>query len=237
VADGEADRDWGNTMNASPLLGGPEAPLAAGPRPDSPAPPAPAAREDAAQKYFRYRGWIPVPLYASLLLLRPWPAHRVASLAAGVAVLLAGCALRLWAVRYIGKSARTRTEKTRPIIQTGPYAAIRNPLYASNLIIATGFAVGLGLGPSVPILVVLLAAHYHVVVLCEERGLVRRHGETYDAYRSLVPRWLPVRWNPGILAATPFTLGEALWRERSGILGILVGLAALAAKAWWDCRG
>ncbi len=195
----------------------------------------PGQPQNFRQWYFRMRGYTLLPFYLAVLAIPVQFRDPRWKLwwAVGGAVALSGMLLRLWAIRHIGKSARTRTEKTRPLVLTGPYAALRNPLYVGNTLIAGGFAVcgslpwyGLGLG-------ILTFVHYHVVVLCEEDGLLERHGEEYAAFLKEVPRWFP-RIRKEVFAPAPHPLGEAIYRERSGVLGMAIATALLAARTWWD---
>ena len=191
--------------------------------------------ETFTQKYFRYRGWIPLPLY--LALLAPIPGRRGADWmlwwGVGLGVVAFGSCFRLWSIRHIGKSARTRTEKTRPLVISGPYAIMRNPLYVANILIAGGFALCACLPWYALVLVVLLFIHYHIVAICEEKGLHTRVGWEYEAYRGKVPRWLPRRLGPAFAYPAPNTIKETLYRERSGILGVLATIALLAAATWF----
>jgi protein-S-isoprenylcysteine O-methyltransferase Ste14 len=193
-----------------------------------------ASGETFAQKYFRYRGWIPVPLYLALLAPLPWRSlNWKLWWAVGLGVVALGSWFRLWAIRHIGKSARTRTEKTRPLVISGPYAIMRNPLYVANILIAGGFALCACLWWYAPALVVLLFIHYHIVALCEEKGMHERIGWEYEAYRGKVPRWIPRQLGPAFAYPAPNTVRETLYRERSGILGVTAAIALLAAATWF----
>ena len=196
-----------------------------------------ASGETFPQQYFRFRGWIPVPLY--LALLAPLPGRSrdwILCGAVGAAGVVLGSLFRLWAIRHIGRSARTRTEKLRPLVNSGPYAIMRNPLYVANILIAGGCAAASGLLWYAPVLVVLLFIHYHVVVRCEERLLEGRHEEEYEAFLRSTPRWLPRRIAPAFREPAPHTLGEALYRERSGILGLVAAVALIAVAMWFYSR-
>ncbi len=57
----------------------------------------------------------------------------------------AGELLRLWAVRHIGVISRTRSDRLGPLISTGPFGWVRNPLYIGNLALWSGFTVSAGL--------------------------------------------------------------------------------------------
>jgi len=63
-----------------------------------------------------------------------WSARPTGSaLFAGLVLILAGEALRLWATGYL--------HKTESLTVAGPYGYLRHPLYCGTLAIATGFAV------------------------------------------------------------------------------------------------
>lgn len=193
-----------------------------------------AAGESFSQKYFRYRGWTPLPFYLALLAPLPWRSTNwTLWWGVGLGVVALGSIFRLWAIRHIGKSARTRTEKTRPLVISGPYAIMRNPLYIANILIAGGFALCAGLPWYAPVLVVLLFLHYHVVAICEEKGLHTRVGWEYEAYRGKVPRWFPRQLGPAFAYPPQNTIKETLFRERSGILGVIATIALLAAATWF----
>ena len=198
--------------------------------------PTPTPRS-ATEWYFRWRGWIPLPLYVALLLL-PWRyPNWKACWAVGSAIVVSGCLFRFWAIRHIGKAARTRTEKTRPLILTGPYAAIRNPLYIANIVIAIGFAGVACLPWYAPVLALLLFIHYHIVVRCEESALLAQHGDSYAQFLQEVPRWFPRKLGAAVFAKAPHPFAEAIFREKSGIIGVAAALGILAARTWWGLRG
>ena len=118
------------------------------------------------------------------------PARR-AELLCGAALVLAGVGLRAWARVHIGRSSDTRKLHAGRLICTGPYGAIRNPLYAANIAIATGLAVLIGAGAWAALLALLLVCHYRAVVRAEERMLEARFGTAYRKYCARVPRWWP----------------------------------------------
>ena len=45
----------------------------------------------------------------------------------------AGELIRLWGVHHIGAISRTRSQRLGPLVATGPFALIRNPLYVGNI--------------------------------------------------------------------------------------------------------
>src|SRR5207237_2659474 len=79
---------------------------------------------------FQHRTPIPVPLAVALLLI---PGQHVSNPkvfdASGAVLVAAGEWIRLWAVRHIGVISRTRSDRVGPLVSTGPFAHVRNPLY------------------------------------------------------------------------------------------------------------
>ena len=93
---------------------------------------------------------------------------------------------------HIGAISRTRSERLGPLVASGPFAYVRNPLYLGNILLWTGFAVAARLAWLAPIVVLLLALEYHAIVRWEEQLLTTRIGDPYARYLHDVPRWMPV---------------------------------------------
>jgi protein-S-isoprenylcysteine O-methyltransferase Ste14 len=141
---------------------------------------------------FRHRTSLPLPVALAILTLRVGEAPPSAGLlAAGVAITALGEALRLWGVRHIGAISRTRSTRLGPLVDTGPFAIVRNPLYIGNIALWAGFALTARLVWLVPVIVVLLGLEYHAIVRWEEQLLEQQRGDEYRAYCARVPRWLP----------------------------------------------
>lgn len=144
----------------------------------------------------------------------------------GLAVIIIGGLLRLWAIRYIGRSARTRKEKAKTLLIVGPYAIIRNPLYVANILICLGACTLFGLLWYLPILCLALLVHYTIVAYAEESFLTEKYGEEYLKYKQMVPRWFPFKLSSPLINTPPdFSWQEALKRETPGgllILGVLL---------------
>ncbi|HEV8347791.1 MAG TPA: isoprenylcysteine carboxylmethyltransferase family protein [Vicinamibacterales bacterium] len=184
---------------------------------------------------FRHRTIIPLPLAIALLLLRPGDApHSRWLVPSGVALTVLGEALRLWAVRHIGVISRTRSDRLGSLVASGPFAIVRNPLYAGNIALWTGFAIAARLLWLVPIVIVLLAIEYHAIVRWEEQLLEARLGDDYRAYAARVPRWFPTgrRGERGLRRGHgAFSWREALFSERGTLIAMAVGYAALWIQA------
>lgn len=166
---------------------------------------------------FRNRGWLPVPL--ALVCLVPRPELRPA----GLALVIVGEGLRLWAVGHIGRRSRTRGEAVGALVDVGPYARLRNPLYVGNLALWAGF--GTFGWPAAVVVVPLLALHYAVIVRWEERQLAAQLGEPYVDYLRRVPRW----WPGGAARPGVWDLTEALRSERGtfAVLAVIGGAFAV----------
>jgi protein-S-isoprenylcysteine O-methyltransferase Ste14 len=178
---------------------------------------------------FRRRTWLPVPLALAVLLV---PASRRPTLAleaAGAALILAGELLRLWGVRHIGAISRTRGDRLGPLVDDGPFAYVRNPLYLGNIALWAGFALCAGVAWMAPLLVAILGVEYHAIVRWEEGLLASRIGAPYLDYMARVPRWIPRRH------AAPAGRRDLSWRatffsERGTIIAIVIASLLIVIK-------
>jgi protein-S-isoprenylcysteine O-methyltransferase Ste14 len=165
--------------------------------------------------------------------------------AVGAALVAAGEGLRLWGVRHIGVISRTRSDRLGPLVASGPFALVRNPLYLGNIVLWAGFAVAARLPWLAPLFVVILALEYHAIVRWEEQLLAERLGEPYRIYLAHVPRWIPRVPSGGRLIPADLSIAhdataisrprhswrETLYSERGTLLAIGVGFALLWLKA------
>src|SRR5206468_3286231 len=154
----------------------------------------------------------------------------------GVGVTIIGELIRLWGVHHIGAISRTRSERLGPLVATGPFALLRNPLYVGNVLLWVGFALSARLVWLAPVIVVLLGLEYHAIVRWEETLLESRLGDAYRDYASRVPRWLPVStFNRGARKDRRDTLSfswrETLFSERGTLIAIVLGYVLLWIKA------
>jgi phospholipid methyltransferase len=165
-------------------------------------------------------------------------------MATGVAATLAGESIRLWGVHHIGAISRTRTDRLGPLIDTGPFAFVRNPLYIGNIALWVGFALTAQLAWMAPFIALLLGLEYHAIVKWEEQLLLSRLGDAYRGYTTRVPRWLP-RGNRGgrgerrttqlpsansTASAVAFSWKETLFSERGTLIAIALGYVLLWLK-------
>jgi protein-S-isoprenylcysteine O-methyltransferase Ste14 len=170
------------------------------------------------RQVYHARGWLVSPplAFAALCYYREtevdwlvWPS--------GLAIVLAGVALRVWAQEHI----RFRLRMQRHLATTGPYAIVRNPLYIANTLICVGATVLSELLWLVPVTVVWCAIIYSLVVRQEEARLLGKYGDHYRIYLSAVPQWLPRFCRPQRLGFITEYLPRALLIEVS-CLGIIL---------------
>ena len=183
---------------------------------------------------FKRRTVIPLPVALALLLIPSrsvFPSLSTLPLLPGVPIVVLGEAVRLWAVHHIGVISRTRSERLGPLVETGPFSLVRNPLYLGNILLWIGFALSAGLAWLAPLIVVLLALEYHAIVRWEERLLALRIGDPYREYVARVPRWLPrLGALAGLQDAMPFSWRDTIYSERGTLIAIVVGYGLLAIK-------
>jgi protein-S-isoprenylcysteine O-methyltransferase Ste14 len=183
---------------------------------------------------FRHRTSLPLPVAIAILTLRIGEASPSPFLAGlGVGVTLIGELIRLWGVHHIGAISRTRSERLGPLVATGPFALLRNPLYVGNILLWVGFALTARLVWLAPVILVLLALEYHAIVRWEETLLESRLGQVYRDYAARVPRWIPRldRGDRGLRRAKEgFSWRVTLFSERGTFVAIAVGYALLWLK-------
>lgn len=140
------------------------------------------------QRLFRARGWVPVPFALLLIAFARSPALWM--VIAGAVLVAAGEALRLWGVAHIGAVSRTRGDDVPRLVESGPFAWSRNPLYIGNLMLWSGVGLLAGRVVLAAVVVTVLAVHYRFVVAWEEENLRVRIGAPYEAYLQRVSRWI-----------------------------------------------
>jgi protein-S-isoprenylcysteine O-methyltransferase Ste14 len=203
----------------------------------------PATTQDPATRLggwlFRHRTSLPLPVAIAILTLRIGEAPPSALLVGtGVAITVLGEIVRLWGVHHIGAISRTRSERLGPLVASGPFAFLRNPLYIGNIALWVGFALAARLVWLAPVILVLLGLEYHAIVRWEETLLESRLGDAYRAYAARVPRWIPTfsrggrkeRGAENDLSATAFSWRSTLFSERGTFIAIALGYLVLWIK-------
>jgi protein-S-isoprenylcysteine O-methyltransferase Ste14 len=79
---------------------------------------------------------------------------------------------------------------TTRIIQTGVFAASRNPLYLASVMIFLGLALALNMPWGLITLLVSIVLCHYVLIIPEEQYLATKFGKEYEDYAASVHRWL-----------------------------------------------
>lgn len=119
--------------------------------------------------------------------LRPAAVVGIPLIAAGVLLVISTITL----FAKVGRGTLAPWDPTSKLVVQGPYRYVRNPMISGVLFILVGEAACFA---SLPLLIWFAAAFAVNAVylpLVEERGLRRRFGADYEAYRANVPRWIP----------------------------------------------
>lgn len=139
---------------------------------------------------------------AFVILFSPWfragplgrrflPQNQITFLT-GALLLLAGLGFAVWARLHLGTnwSATVSLKEGHRLIQTGPYALVRHPIYTGIITAVTGNAVVLGEWRGL-VAAALLMAVYFFKSRREERFLVSEFGEEYLCYQKRVKALIP----------------------------------------------
>lgn len=111
----------------------------------------------------------------------------------GVLLVGAGVAIAIWARRHLGQfwSARVTLKVDHQLIQSGPYAWVRHPIYSGLLLALIGTALFVGEWRALVGVLLVFAGHWQKARR-EEALLAGQFGAAYEEYRrrtgSLIPR-------------------------------------------------
>jgi len=119
-----------------------------------------------------------------------------AELAVALLVLWAGVALRLWAIRVLGRFFRgvVHIQQDHQVVRDGPYRVLRHPAYTGGLVAVFGLALASDNLLSVVALFGCVLAGVLYRIRVEERVLVSALGEAYTGYAATTFRLVPGVW-------------------------------------------
>ena len=111
----------------------------------------------------------------------------------GDAVLLAGVALRQWAIAVLGRyfSGVIGVQQDQKVVEAGPYHLIRHPSYAGVPLILIGIATSMLSLAAVVAAFLLFWVGYGYRVRVEEKVLVSELGDSYIDYMKRTKRIIP----------------------------------------------
>jgi protein-S-isoprenylcysteine O-methyltransferase Ste14 len=137
-------------------------------------------------------------------LLNPWMGFLNAPITphdalfglAGLALDLAGIGFAIWARLALGANWSgivVTTKEGHELVQTGPYAIVRHPIYAGILLAMIGTALTLGtLASYIGLLAGFVAIMFRVTI--EERLMSHQFHEAFEAYRRRTKKLVPFIW-------------------------------------------
>jgi len=121
----------------------------------------------------------------------PW--KRTALFFSGIAFMLAGVALRFYAMSVLGRFftyyVAVHTEQT--VVEVGPYRYVRHPSYTGALMIFVGLGLALGNWAGLLALLVCVGIAYAYRISVEESVLAAALGEPYQKYMRRTRRLVP----------------------------------------------
>ncbi len=142
----------------------------------------------------------------------------------GLVPILAGLALRTWALGHLRRNTTLCT--------SGPYAYVRHPLYLGSFIILMGYLFMTNNIYLVAAAVIVTAGIYAATVRAEERGLAAAFPQQFETYRQAVPALLP-RFTVYRLRRQKFSWQLAL-NNRVVLMWVLVLVVAALFEAKED---
>ena len=115
---------------------------------------------------------------------------------AGLLVMWAGLAVRIWAIVVLGTSFRMTVELDtgQKVIDSGPYRWVRHPSYTGILLLMAGLSLVYGDWPALAILLVLPAGVLIHRIFVEEAVLTEVIGRAYMDYAARTKRLVPGLW-------------------------------------------
>lgn len=111
---------------------------------------------------------------------------------AGVVLTWAGAALAIWARAILGGnwSATVTVKQDHNLVRSGPYSAVRHPIYSGLLLAGLGTALAIGEAHSLLAVAIGLLG-FRAKSRLEERFMIEQFGREYEEYRqhswALVP--------------------------------------------------
>lgn len=114
----------------------------------------------------------------------------------GIAIMLAGIALRVWSIYTLGIAFRTtiETHSDQKVISHGPYRFVRHPSYSGLVLMCCGFGIAVQNWLSLLIAVALPLAALLYRIRTEEAALVTALGPDYIEYQKHTKRLVPWIW-------------------------------------------
>lgn len=118
--------------------------------------------------------------------------HDVPAWATGLALVIAGVALAIWARVILGRnwSSVVQVKQDHELIEAGPYAVVRHPIYTGLLLAFLGSAISVGdVRGLVGVAIVFVS--FWIKLRLEERWMEDQFGAKYADYRRRTKALIP----------------------------------------------
>jgi len=111
----------------------------------------------------------------------------------GIALIVLGAVLSAWGrITFSRQRAEIMpsSEMHSALVETGPFAFTRNPMYLGIVVVAIGAALTTGTWLMWLVPIVIFVLDNFVIIPFEERSVERARGDAYRAYKARVRRWI-----------------------------------------------
>lgn len=114
----------------------------------------------------------------------------------GCAMMVIGSAFRWWAIRVLAQwfTVDVAIRPGHRLVRFGPYRWLRHPSYTGALLTFYGFAIALGNGVSLLLIVLPVTLAFLWRMRIEERVLADAFGDDYLLYEKKTKRLIPGIW-------------------------------------------
>jgi hypothetical protein len=135
-------------------------------------------------------------------------------LAIGVALVVIGVVVRLYASGFIVKNSELAT--------TGPYSLVRHPLYTGNILVVTGFALENGQWWALPLVALFFWFYYPTAIQYEDRKLHGLFGAAWERWAARVPALVPAVGNFKVFRLGEWSLRKSFARNGEIVIALYV---------------
>ncbi|MGE5462186.1 MAG: methyltransferase family protein [Syntrophothermus sp.] len=96
-----------------------------------------------------------------------------------------------WNFLHEGHGTPAPLDAPTELVTAGFYRYVRNPMYFGIVLILCGHFLWLGFWSLLIYAVIIFVMIHLFITLYEEPTLLRKFGNSYEEYRTRVPRWIP----------------------------------------------
>jgi protein-S-isoprenylcysteine O-methyltransferase Ste14 len=140
---------------------------------------------------------------------------------AGLALIVAGMWIRMWASGHVKKNKVLATD--------GPYAYVRHPLYVGNILLLAGFVLAAQLIWAAVLVAVFLWFYYPPAIDYEDRKLHNLFGEEWERWRLNTKALIPTKPQAGsarLSGKSDWSFKQSLMQNGEPLIVLLVIICA-----------